>query len=106
MTPVESVQRNLDLAIATVEDGRAEAARKFPQDAEPASNSPADLGFAQPKKRRLITYEIPPGTPERRCRSCEATIYWIETLFRRSIPRGLTSRGRAQEASRPERTWH
>ena len=27
----------------------------------------------------LIAYDIPPGTPERQCLSCEQPIYWIRT---------------------------
>lgn len=27
----------------------------------------------------LIVYDIPPGTPERQCLSCEQPIYWIRT---------------------------
>jgi len=31
----------------------------------------------QPKPRKRKVYEIPQGTPERKCRSCHATVFWI-----------------------------
>lgn len=33
-----------------------------------------------------LTFDIPPNTPARQCKSCEATIYWIETVNRRRMP--------------------
>ncbi len=33
-----------------------------------------------------LKFSIPPGTPSAKCRSCQATIYWIETTKGKQMP--------------------
>ena len=33
-----------------------------------------------------LRFEIPPGTPEARCRSCQATIHWLKTAAGKNMP--------------------
>lgn len=33
-----------------------------------------------------VTYEIPEGTEPKKCRSCNATIYWVRTAADKPMP--------------------
>jgi len=33
-----------------------------------------------------MKYEIPEGTPQSACRSCQATIYWVKTPAGKNMP--------------------
>lgn len=72
---------------------------------EPASNSPADVGWnAQSTARPPLLFQIPPGTPASRCRSCSATVFWIVTPRGRKMP--LDGDGTSHFVSCPQAAQH
>ncbi len=48
---------------------------------EPAPNSPDDIGF-----RAVIRFQIPADARSSACRSCGATVFWIETHRAKWMP--------------------
>ena len=48
----------------------------------------------------MKTYEIPKGTPQARCRSCEAPIWWVKTERGKNMP--VNADGTSHFSSCPE----
>lgn len=54
---------------------------------EPTANGPEDLGWTpQATGREPLRFPIPPGAPEKPCRSCGAPMIWITTPAGRKMP--------------------
>lgn len=54
---------------------------------DPAPNGPEDVGWSDADRGRApLRFLIPPGTPERQCRSCKAPVFWIVTARDRKMP--------------------
>lgn len=49
---------------------------------DPPPNGPEDVGWS----RAPLRFLIPPGTPEKKCRSCAAAIFWIVTAHGKHMP--------------------